>query len=448
MAWIENEFNKRRAKREYRERYRSFDEGFKGFGFPPGFGQSLFPAPGVGPHGDDNAAGVLLANVLMGAGNEEQGTNSSAAHALKAAIERGTLDPESFREALRAMAANPDILNSINAALSVPSAYGDGEANSADEDESGMFPPTRGPTGENGNNTVETEVAGEENEIIKALNAATAMLNQMNEARQDGKGPDDIESEVNGCVEPEMGGGKSKESSTDDDRGEKLVYENGQNNTQTASAQEGSSQEREHDIEEPGQPEKDEDSTGHINETEQDTDISVTLQHVLQQVMGEKRPEPGTSSATHCNAQPSASNQHNKTYSRSRSFISSNDPAQALSSLLHCAGMSINTVIPAAQSYATSQLYARLSGQSRSTSFSIGINPAHASAYGNTAAMNRRLLAQPHTFMRLIPTEANHSTAAPVDVSRKKRSAEEEKMARSYGFPPLPGMRLGLPRRK
>jgi hypothetical protein len=172
--------------------------------------------------------------------------------------------------------------------------------------------------------------------------------------------------------------------------------------------------------------------------------MSAILQRIIQQVMAQ-RDETATGQ------DDTPTNHDNSTMTQGTSsdpFGVAKNPAMALSSLLHCAGMSINTVIPTAQSHATSQLYARLSNHSRSSTPSGGgINPAHASAFGSTASMNRKLLARPNAYSRPLHTPNTMPRAGPIGVPSKPRSADEEKKVRGFGFPPAPGKRIVLRKR-
>ncbi|KAI9817378.1 MAG: hypothetical protein M1832_004685 [Thelocarpon impressellum] len=445
-AWMESEFNKRRAKRESKERVHAFDDGFPGFAFAPGFGSTLFPAPGVGPQGETNAAGLLLANALLGVGSNGAGPNAEAANALKAALEGGAVDPKPFTEALRAMAANPEIMNGINAILGGYSGF---EDLSGDDEPGGVMQSTESASGaRDGEGRQQSEADDEQSEIVKKLNQATAMLNELNGSNEASAGTNGFTA-INAIAglaadrPPERPDSREEETEHRLDQaqidalltlangGALTGEEDGRGENQLASLAENLGQEQ-------------------ANGAQPDNDMSAILQRIIQQVMpqGEEKaaeestPLPRAAVGTSTSASPSHA-------AHPDPFGVARNPAMALSSLLHCAGMSINTVIPAAQSHATSQLYARLSNHSRSSTPSGGgINPAHASAFGSTAAMNRKLLARPNAYSRPLHTANTTPRAGPAGPPPRLRTAEEERKARSFGYPPLPGKRMVIPRRE
>ncbi|KAI9762763.1 MAG: hypothetical protein M4579_000115 [Chaenotheca gracillima] len=456
-AWIESEFNKRRAKRESKESLRSFDDGFPGFGFAPGFSNTLFPAPGNGPQGETNAAGLLLANALLGVGSDGVGPNAEAANALRAALEGGSIDPRPFTEALRAMAANPEIMDGINAILGGYPSYEDGDANSGDDEANGVLQSTESRNGIDSGDAdpsdhqqhedhqsapapPQIELDGDQSDIVKALNAATAMLNDMNETNGDDSTNESAPAVMRETGEQIAGAGVDN----NEDGGGGLDPAQMEALLALASGQ--------------GQPP----SGGHVgdqagsqpaDDPQQDGDISVTLQRIIQQVMSQRQDAPSDDAQqTHLDASghetariprlpEASSNDASDPYGITR------NPASALSSLLQCAGMSINTIMPSAQSKATSQLYARLSNQSRSsTPMGGGIDPSHARAFGSTAAMNQRMLARPNAYSRPLHT-LNTTPKANGTLAAKSKDPERERKAKSFGFPPLPGRKISLVRK-
>jgi hypothetical protein len=441
-AWMEAEFNKRRAKREAKERNRSFDS--DNFAFAPGFGKSLFPTSGDGPQRKTNLAGILLANALLGLGTNGKGPDQDAANALKAALENGSVDPKPFIEALQVMASHPDIMNGINAILK--GGYDDyedgGDLGSGDEDFGGIVETTEKEVLEEHDPQVDDN---DQNEIIKALNAATAMLNEMNQLPASG---DTATGDTNGFTainSSEKCKGKERERRPSRAANghaldqvqidELLALANGGSLT-------GDTEENESVAEaiEESQAQAKEQSQG----PQPDSDISATLQSIIQQVLGQQGSESSSSNAL---KRPATDNGDEFGLKRRRQSPSRPEPyaknstAMALTSLMKGAGMAINTVIPAAQSQATSELYTRLSHHSRSSTPSGGgINPSLASSFGTTASMNQRVLAKPNHYHRPLYTA---NTVAPrcvgtPGISKQKRE-EEEKKARSFGFPPLPG---------
>lgn len=444
---MESEFNKRRNKRESKERLRSFDgSDFSGFSFASGLGNTLFSS---GTNTETNAAGLLLANALLGVGSSGIGPNAEAAKALTMALEGGKVDPRPFTEALRTMAMNPEIMSGINAVLGGGySGYDDeGDTNSGDES---SYPPLMQSTelGSGGTtNEQAVEVDEESSDIIKALNAATAILNEMNEGRPESGQAQPRGSDVNGFTAIN-GGTKHKANGTSKTPSSKQTnndhgLDQSQIDALLALANGGSLTDDEDDVPmtdalDTASPQADRSST-----PQPDNDITATLQRIVNQLMAERNGEgsdgPLDPSATR--GMPIVTSQ-----SDPYGLDSARNPAAALQSLLHSAGVSINTVIPAAQSHATSQLYARLSNRARSsTPVGAGINPAHASAFGSTAQMNQKMFSKSAVSNRPLQTSNGSSSRANVvGPPLRLRSAEEIKKVKSYGFPPLPGSKLGM----
>ncbi len=451
-AWMESEFNKRRNKRESKERLRSFDgSDFSGFSFASGLGNTLFAASENGTNTETNAAGLLLANALLGVGSSGTGPNAEAAKALTMALEGGKVDPRPFNEALRTMAMNPEIMSGINAVLGGGySGYDDeGDTNSGDE---GPYPLLQSTELRGGAAASEhpVEVDEESSEIIKALNAATAILNEMNEARPENSPAQPRGSEVNGFTAIN-GGTKQRANETPKSSSSKQTnndhgLDQSQIDALLALANGGSLTDDEDDNPMTDAPDTASQQADRNSTPQPDNDITATLQRIVNQLMAERNGEgldgPLDPSATR--GMPIVTSQ-----SDPYGLDSAKNPAAALQSLLHSAGVSINTVIPAAQSHATSQLYARLSNRARSsTPVGGGINPAHASAFGSTAQMNQKMFSKAAVVNRPLQTSNGSSSRANVvGPPLRLRSAEEIKKVKSYGFPPLPGTKLGIRKR-
>ncbi|KAI9815977.1 MAG: hypothetical protein M1827_001969 [Pycnora praestabilis] len=446
-AWMESEFNKRRTKRETKERIRSFDGSEY---FTPGFGNVLFPAPGIGPQGETNAAGLLLANALLGVGNSGAGPNADAANALKAALEGGMVDPRPFTEALRTMAMNPEIMSGINAVLGI--GYpGFDEDNSGDEN--GEIPALSAENHANGGADERMTEDEDSSDIIKALNAATAMLNEMNESKPEGTAkeskvaPSNGFTAINGSADRKMS--DVAESSSSNDNVADLGLNPSQIDALLALANGGSLDADAIDV----------DDSNNMVEQEQrhtpqpDSDITATLQRIVQQLMGEQNGQGTNSDSTAVNGSTGylegSAGQRGQSLVTSQTdpygLASAKNPAIALSSLLRCAGVSINTVIPAAQSQATSQLYARLSSHSRaSTPVGGGINPAHASSYGSTQQMNEKMLARPNAYSKPVNLPKKSVNGIAIAPPSKPKDPEILKKIKSFGYPPKPGTKLGI----
>ena len=446
---MESEFNKRRNKRESKERLRSFDgSDFTGFSFPSGLGNSLFSASGNGTNTETNAAGLLLANALLGVGSNGPGPNAEAAKALTMALEGGKVDPKPFTEALRTMAMNPEIMSGINAVLGEGySGYDDeGDTNSGDDGPYALMQSTEMRGGLTAGDHP-LEVDEESSEIIKALNAATAILNEMNESRPESKSALTRGLEVNGFTAIN-GGAKSNPNGTPQSTGSKQAnndhgLDQSQIDALLALANGGSLTDDEDDNVMTDAPDTASQQADRNTTPQPDNDITATLQLIVNQLMAERNGDSqnGTSSIATSRGMPVITSQ-----SDPYGTESAKNPAATLQSLLHSAGVSINTVIPAAQGHATSQLYARLSNRARSsTPVGGGINPAHASAFGSTAQMNEKMFSKSAGASRPLQTSNGSSSRANVvGPPLRLRTAEELRKVKSYGFPPLPGTKLGM----
>ncbi len=224
-AWAEAEFQGRKAKRVRKETVQALERRLHsmrpGMGAGGGGGvdgsssgdNGVYSTPGAGAgtglHGESGAASVLLTNALLGAVSSASGHGhdpAAAAQALKSALDSNAADPRPFTDALKAMAADPVIMDAISTLLDVPAMllhggtgsganspeeedpYAAGDASSTElRDEPPPPPPPPRANKSNGNmeeGEGAEEVLSRENEIIDRLNCATALLNKMNEARQ------------------------------------------------------------------------------------------------------------------------------------------------------------------------------------------------------------------------------------------------------------------------
>ncbi|MCJ1258984.1 hypothetical protein MMC24_006818 [Lignoscripta atroalba] len=442
IAWTEAEYNKRRSKRETNQRTRASKGGdFVGFSFTPNLSNTLFSHQAGNHRNDINAAGRLLTDALQVAGSHSTAEpNTHAAEALKNALEDSSKDPTPFVEALQTMATNPEIMSAINAVLDDSN---DDDIDTMSGDENGQ--PSLQST------EIDVRVATHQasimnhqsNDIIRALNEATALLNEMAETKvyvtpYANPPPKNGGSNGFGAVN---GSSTQKSNGTTRSSSKKQVANNhgldqSQIDALLALANGGSLTDDEDD----NTIVDGQDMNGHSGDQEgmpkADNDVTATLQRIINQLMAERN---GNRESLYPNGLPI-------TYASQ----SVRDQAATLQNLFARAGVSINTIIPAAQSHATSQLYLHLSNRARSATPSGGINPAHASAYGNTAQMNHRMLSRPGIFAQLqynqshpLQTAASSSRGNVLGPPLRARSAEEVKKIKSYGFPPLPGSRPG-----
>ena len=337
------------------------------------------------------------------------------------------------------MATNPETMRVINAVLDDANEDDDVDVLSGDENEDRSLQPAethaRVPTYQTppiNHHTVDA---------IRALNAATALLNEMADSKVYIT-PYANPPPRNGLQNGYTGNGShaqkskgSKRASSKKQAPNNYGLDQNQIDALLALANGGSLTDDEDDATiADGQEMNDGDDQESMPRA--DNDIIATLHRIVNQLMAERT---GNRESVYSNGLPF-------TYGSK----SVRDQAATLHKLFAQAGISINTILPAAQSHATSQLYLHLSNRARCSTPSGGINPAHASAYGNTAQMNQRILGRPGTIPQS-QYPPNHPLQATISSSRgnmmglplRGRSAEEVQKIKSYGYPPLPGSRPG-----
>ena len=386
-------------------------------------------------------------NALFGVGSDgNKRATAEAAAALRAALEDGTLDSKPFIEALKVMALNAELMQGISSKLD----NGDDEeqeALSGDENES--QPLHSAAVHEDSSTPQSSNSQQQSSEIIKALNAATALLNQMTDTKAYASPygnppplPQPLAAmETNGSKATEMDGAGSTSSPNGTN---KHGLDQSQIDAILSLANGGSLTDDEDDktIADP-----DEDNAQDLDLSgmpQVDMEITATLQRIIKQFTTERNgvlasSEPPTVSTGDHTADPNGSVEQQ---------------AVALNKLYLQAGVSINTIMPAAQGQAISQFFVNLSNRARSSPPSGGINPAHAGMYGNTAQMQQRMLANPGIFGQpqfqpqhpLLPS-ALLPRATVAALPARTITPEEQLKIKSYGFPPLPGSRPGAKRK-
>lgn len=443
-AYIETEFNKRRTKREIKQRARAIAIGeFPGFAIAPELTDRLFSTQNSSVSKEVQAAGNLLMSTLLGVGSKVSlGAKKRTSNSLKVALEDGTLNPKPLVEALKIMASNRDLMRGINSKLDYDGEDEELEMLSGDDNEN---QPMQRADARAGSVTSQSSAMNHQStEIIKALHAATALLNEMTDTKVYASpygNPPPIVAGVNGYGTPKTNGAGPPSSSKQEVNGHGL--DQSQIDALLALANGGSLTDDEDDktIADPDELNAEQLDVSDIPQT--DGDITATLQRIINQLMAER---DGGQSANDRRDVPTTAAVLEPYGSQSV-----RDQAATLQSLFSQAGVSINTIMPREQSHATSQLYAHLSSRARSSTPSGGINPAHASAYGNTAQMQQRMLAKPGIF-----GQAHHSQTHPLQAvsstSRgnvvgppaRPKNPEELMKIKCYGFPPLPGNRPGV----
>lgn len=181
-----------------------------------------------------------------------------------------------------------------------------------------------------------------------------------------------------------------------------------------------------------------------ISSAQPDIAVSATLQRIVNELMADSDGGNDPSNANVGRGLSVGSSQTDHL-----GLVTVKEQAAALKRLFFQAGVSINTIIPVAQSLATSQLYAHLSN--RANRFSVsggGINPAHANAYGNTAQMTQQMLARHGASLQIVRTASFDSRGNVIGQPMRKRTAEELKKIEGYGYPPLPGSKVGEKRKR
>jgi len=448
--FMENEFERRKARRNSKESRESESSGFT---FGPEIVGNLFSAQGTDGPIDVNAAGILFINTLQGMRSKIYAkSNHEATTALNIALRDSNIGARPFIEALHILSADSGVMDAINLAMEGHDHASDAEpgittlANTA----------TTSPTNADSRRTSKTEQSPnsflrasglrgggangysidnryQSNDAIKALNAATLILSDIAEGSSGHYvtpygNPPPTNTGMNGLNN--TNGGQRKESielNTADKANAVKPLTKFQIDALLEFANGGSLMDKDDDESVPDAPD-DTTETGEAEMTPQpDIDINATLQRIIMELTADEsgdRDKLGFPLAT-----------------------SQVDKAAALQRLFAEAGISINTILPAAQAHATSQLYAHLSSRAHKFPTSGGINPIHASAYGNTAQMTQRMLARPVNGSQPLQTAPSTSGGNAVGATargKSGKSAEEIRKIREYGFPPLPGCRPGL----
>ena len=436
-AWIKEEYNKRRNKREIKQRARVIESGeFPSFALAPELGDCIFSSQNPDLPNDVQIAGNLLLNALFGVGNNgSECATADAAHAFKATVDSGSLNPQPFVEALKIMARNVELMKGISARLEYDG--DDLEHDTMSGDENGSPPPHANEAHAESTSSPDSSLNQQSNQIIKALNAATALLYQMADtkayASPYGNPPPQVAPVMNGHNH-KTNGTDPPSASTQTGNGHGL--DQSQIDALLALANGGSLTDDEDDKTIVDTDEMNGQQLESSGLPQTDTDITATLQRIINQLTAEKKVGQSSSNGIGL-PMPRPVTPYGSQ--------SVQDQAATLQSLFTQVGVSINTVMPAAQSHATSALYNHLSNQAKSSIPSGGINPAHASAYGNTAQMQQRMLAKAGIF-----GETNQSQHQPspgpgtppgthVGLPTRIRDPEELRKIEIYGYPPLPG---------
>ena len=449
--FMEAEFEKRKARRSSRG---SRPAGFSGFTFEPEIVRKLFSTDDSNCPHEINAAGILLVNTLEGVQS-----NHEAATALTFALTDKKFDSKPFIEALRILSTDSGVMHTINMALKEDDLLANADADSVlttlntaatspigtdscrasktAHSPSSFLPPSGLRGGAANGYAIDNHC--QSTGAIKALNAATLILSDIAEGKSSpyvtpyGNPPPSngvaTNSGTNGTIT--TNDGQAKESiepiSSDQASSAKPSLTKIQIDALLEFANGGSLMDHDDDdslldvLDDATEP-------GDLETTPQpDGDINATVQRLVTELTADEsggRDHFGFPIAT-----------------------SLADKAAALLRLVAEARISKNRILPAAQAHATSQLYAHLSSRAHKFPTSGGINPDHASAYGNTAQMTQRMLARPVNVappLQAAPSASRGNVVGPPARGSRGRSSEEVKKIREYGYPPLPGSRPGI----
>ena len=463
--FLESEFAKRREKRERRA---SSETHLPDFALEADLAARIFSTNGTHGSNETTAAGTLLLNTLGGIRNNG-GKNASrdAAAAFKSALKDASTNPRPFIEALRALAASQEVMSAVNTTLKAcsGSTYADLASVSRNSPQALATPGcspvngremssiafqksgTRGGVGDSPGSNSSTL---SNSHVIRALEAATNILHDIAGGSSDtyvtpyGNPPSDRNGStmsngvgthdvgvphVNNAVELKQAAAGPCLDKSDIDDFLKLAA-----GGSVSDEEEDAMSDAPDDIRPP---------SGQTPTHQLDGDVGATLQRIINELMTEGQ---GSQNPLYVDDRRGLS--INTSQADLYGTATAKNQASALKRLFAQAGVSINTIIPAAQSHATSQLYAHLSSRAnRFPTSGGGINPSHASAYGNTAQMTQRMLARPGTSFQALQPAPSASRGNVVGPPVRARNPEELRKIQDYGFPPLPGSRPGQKRK-
>lgn len=470
-SWMEVEFRKRRSKREKK---RQSDGTFPGFNLDTNLAITLFPDQSTVLSRNIHAAGTLLLNTLQGVRNGTISPNRESAAALKFGLEDSSENLKPFVEALRVLGGSSQVINAIeiamqeydedaeptkpaepaksteptehaqkNAETDKVSAYTGGGSPSGASESPSLVQASGIRGGIARSYVLDTNFQSDD--VVKALNTATDILTDIAAGTSDTyvtpyANPPIILAQ-NGLA---MANGNSKHETRNGSKqnGAEISLDRSQVDNLLELAAGGSESDEDEDDILPDAQGAIVQKENEVKNAQQDDDVLATLQCIVNELM------VGANGGSNLFSTENGQALSNGT-SQTDMFgtDTAKEQAVALKRSFDRAGVSINTIIPAAQSLATSQLYAHLSSRAnRFPTSGGGINPNNASAYGNTADMTQRMLSRPGNAVQNLQFASPHSrmnSRPPV----RGRNAEELKKVQEYGFPPLPGSRPGKKRK-
>ena len=370
-------------------------------------------------------------------------SNREAALALKSALNDANTNLRPFAEALRTLGASEEVLSAINATLKACAGYAYAERSAVgDQEKVPLALQENASRGRVRSSSVLDLNKKPNSDVIKALEAATNILHDIaggNSATY--VTPYGNPSTVNDRNGPTMSNGVGIQGGGVQRVNDTAGMDKSDIDDFLKLAAGGSVSDDEDDAisdapDDRGPP------AGQTPTPQLDGDVGATLQRIINELMTERQGGQNSLYVDDRHGLPINTPQTNL-----YGTATAKDQAATLKRLFAQAGVSINTIIPAAQSHATSQLYAHLSSRAnRFPTSGGGINPSHAGAYGNTAQMTQRMLAKPGTSFQALQPAPSASRGNVVGPPVRARNPEELRKIQDYGFPPLPGSRPGQKR--
>ena len=357
-------------------------------------------------------------------------SESETADTLCTALKRLDFNAQFLIEALKIIAKQTSIMLDTERSVSH-----DQNSNASKEDDSNSRSIKSTVENIDDSNQPNSTATQQVDEIIRALNGATALLNEMADNKvyvtPYGNPPPRNSTLIGFGAQNETSGSSSSRGAND------FVFDNTQIDAVLALASGGSLTDDEDDKTIADPDEFNDQLLDASDMVDGDIDVAATLQRVIGLFMATRntdRPsnDRPSSSTIDLNGSPSIVEQ-----------------ATSLQSLFKRAKVSINKIVPLAQGYATSQFYAHLSSYAQPPEPSSGMTSATTGTYGDSTQMNYGLV--PHPGALGYP---QYFFGPPQPLSNYYLRGEsgipppmmmDPKIQRKiaiYGCPPFPGSRI------
>ena len=393
--------------------------------------RNLFTSQPAGPEVREIGA-LLIKTFFPSVYNGKSQSESEAIGALFTALKRPGFDLQSLVEALKIMAKHTDVVQDISGEVGSASNSDNLDAELKDGSKLQSVRPTA--KVKDGFAQPALTAVQQVDEIIRALNGATALLNQM----ADNKvyitpygNPPHKNNSANG-----FGAHNGTFSSSSSKGANGLVIDNSQIDAFLALANGGSLTDEDDDKTIADPDEFDDHLLDPSEMADGDIDVAAILQHVISHFMATRN--SGHSS-------DDRRGPFTTDLSGSPSII---EQATSLQSLFKKAGVSVNTIVPLAQGYATSQLYTHLSSHARSSISTSGINSSNSGTTVNSAqpsyrpAQNNDVYRQPQCVPAHAPSPFHYGPPPGFGVPPPRMMDPEiQRKIVIYGCPPVPGSR-------